>query len=60
MALGGGVPVTLSGQCRAGLVADAGAAVRAFRPAFFFISADDSGTVLEGTIILGARSALFG
>jgi len=31
---------------------DAGTAARAFRPAFFFISAEDSGTALEGTIIL--------
>jgi hypothetical protein len=45
---------------RARRVADAGAGSRAFRPAFFFISAEDSGTVLEGTIILRARSTLFG
>jgi hypothetical protein len=45
---------------RARRVADAGAAARAFRPAFFFISAEDSGTALEGTIILGARRTLFG
>lgn len=45
---------------RARRVADAGGAARAFRPAFFFITADDSGTALEGTIILGAISALFG
>ena len=39
-------------------VADAGGAFRTFRPAFFFISADDSGTILEGTIIFAARRAL--
>jgi hypothetical protein len=45
---------------RARRVADAGAAGRVCRPAFFFISADDSGTALEGSVILGARSTLFG
>lgn len=45
---------------RARLAEDAGTAFRVFRPAFFFISADDSGTVLEGTIIFDAGSALFG
>jgi len=37
---------------RARRVADPAAAPRAFRRAFFLISADDSGTALEGTIIL--------
>ena len=42
---------------RARLVADARDASRAFR-AFFFISAEDSGTILEGTIILGVVEPL--
>ena len=41
-----------AGAVRARRVADAGTARRAFRRAFFLISADDSGTALEGTIIL--------
>jgi hypothetical protein len=41
-------------------VEDAGAADRALRRAFFFINPEDSGTVLDGTIILRGRRSLFG
>jgi hypothetical protein len=45
---------------RARWAEDAGAGARAFRPAFFFMNTDDSGTALEGTTIFRARKVLVG